>query len=262
MPNTGPANLNPSPNANPNPNWGKSPLPSPNISNPLFIPYEDNTQNMTWENYPNRIKAFSPIYWCLNGDWRLGSPWTDNTLKGSVCLVEVWDERGGISIHPSRNPFHWVVDPEQKRIWHKKATGPLAKMMYALRHGEEVPEGVVMELGIARSSTSGKPTPNNPTGKSEDIPDWAMDAVNLFGYTSESDITWIFNPVINNHVSHNKNLALKALPSVYFKQGHLTADHTNLLNMGWDPALGEPPGKCLFFGNVLAEYVRPYVSDI
>lgn len=242
MSNTGPANLNPSPN-------------------PLFIPYKDNTQNMTWENYPDRIKPFSPIYWCLNGDWRLGNPWTNNTLKGSVCLVEVWD-RGAISIHPSRNPFHWVVDPEQKRIWHKKATGPLAQIMYAIRHGEELPEGVVTELGIARSSTSGIPTPKRPTGKSEDIPDWAMDEVNLFGYTSESDITWIFNPVIKNYVSHNKNLALKALPSVYFKQGHLTADHKNLLNMGWNPALGKPPGKCLFFGNVLVDYVRKDISDI
>lgn len=196
------------------------------------------------------IKDFSPIYYYYYVDNKWGT-WQGNGKGTDVKLVEVWEGRK-ITIHPSRNTFFWVTDPKQKDIWHEKATGPMMDIMLNLRQGLLPPPAALNDLGILRGVRL--PAPSKDYGKSKDIPQWAT-VDNLIGYTSESKITWIFDPVIGNHVANIQNLAFDALPSVYFKQGHLTSDHPEQGNIGWTPTKGKLPEKCLFFGNVLKQYV-------
>ena len=212
------------------------PTSSPNRPNPDFI--QHGTNDSQRRDYPNLIKPHSPIYWCWDGTW---GQKTQAVPTGEVCLVEVWEASGKVTIHPSRHEFFGVLGATDKRIWHELAVGPYTALARKNRAGN-----------VAQHITPGPPTTSSRDfHKDHRIPPWALQqsaADELIGYTSENRISW------SNGRGTTKNINAPR-PSVYYKHGHLTTEHDEALNMGWSTE----SGKCLFFGNVLTKYVRKFL---
>ena len=153
-------------------------------------------------------------------DHVLGGAWVKGkgVLSARAELGEVW-WNGTIWRHPSRNPFHLLTDGDQKKLWHQLATSGL--MVTKVRQGP-----------LAKSAER----------KPMDLPEWALDSSNVIGYTAPYKIA-----VSNLSKLIDVVLLPGHVPSVYFKKGRATIDHSQPGNVGWQA----PSGRCIFFGNIL-----------
>jgi hypothetical protein len=94
---------------------------------------------------------------------------------------------------------------------------------------------------LARRGHAPKPKPDP---KPLAPPAWAQEA-DLIGYTSSREIKFVGTGISIE--------GLKSYPSIYYKNGHATIDHTKPGNIGWEYGRD---WKCLFFGNVPREYIH------
>ena len=174
------------------------------------------------KEYATRMKQVAYSYY-ENGSW------TVKRLDPNVVLVEVWEQAGQVSIHPSRNRFFWVQQPQQRQKLHSLATDPTLISMF--QSGADAGQARPGKVKLEPVTTS----------KVLAAPKWAL-AANVIGYTSTHAITFVADG-IGISIHH-----LRSFPSIYYKSGHVTIDHPKPGNIGWVDWTGG--STCLFFGNV------------
>lgn len=166
-------------------------------------------------------------YFYAQGRW-MPNPFVSS--GGVVRLVEVWELGAKVFIHPSRNPFFWVQDLQEKKRLHALATDP--SWMLTFQSGSQV---LHRRGRVAGAIGHAKPLAAQA---------WARED-SVIGYTSPARIQWV-----GERPSFDQ---LESFPSVYYKDGHATIDHRARGNIGWENFAG---WKCLFFGNVPRQYVE------
>jgi hypothetical protein len=154
------------------------------------------------------------------GNWTRGD---DSSSK----LFEVWQTNDGVEYHPSRNRFFHVTDPQTKKHLCKIALGSMNKR-------------AMFSSGHSARERRGKSKKKEPVKEPKDpmAPHWAKPE-NVIGYTSSQEIKFIGERVELG--------GLTSYPSIYFKGGHCTIDHSKPGNPGWD---NKESCRRLFFGNI------------
>ena len=173
-------------------------------------------------SYANKLKKVAASCY-EEGRWKV------MRADQNVVLVEVWEQARKVSIHPSRNRFFWVQDPQQRRKLHALATDPNKMSMF---------QSGAAALAARRPAPAPKPHP-----KSLAAPIWARET-DLIGYTSINAIQFVGDGISIK--------GLQSYPSIYYKNGHATIDHLKPGNIGWEYGTN---WTCLFFGNVPKQFV-------
>ncbi len=143
-------------------------------------------------------------------------------------LVEVWVRGTEGLIHPSRNPFRWVRDANERTRLHKLAADPRSMLMF--QAGENA-----MRRGQVSRNEPVSGAKRHP--KSVVAPAWAQ-RDKVIGYTSAQPIAWAGD--------RPRLTGIDSFPSIYYEAGHATMDHDTPGNIGWEFGTG---WICLFFGN-------------